>query len=133
MITLLHPLSRGSVHIASADPTARPDIDPAYFKNPLDLDVMVRSVRFAQKIVATPPYAAVRAVPYDPPAEAESDAAVREWCRTRVEPLYHPIGTASMLPKADGGVVDASLKVYGTKNLRVVSPFSSRRALSTRY
>lgn len=120
MITLLHPLSRGSVHITSADPTARPDIDPAYFKNPLDLDVMVRSVRFAQKIVATPPYAAVRATPYDPPAEAESDAAVREWCRTRVEPLYHPIGTASMLPKADGGVVDASLKVYGTKNLRVV-------------
>lgn len=27
-----------------------------------------------------------------------------------------------MLPKEDGGVVDASLKVYGTKNLRVVSP-----------
>ncbi|GKT74228.1 choline dehydrogenase [Colletotrichum tofieldiae] len=25
-----------------------------------------------------------------------------------------------MLPKADGGVVDSSLKVYGTTNLRVV-------------
>jgi choline dehydrogenase-like flavoprotein len=25
-----------------------------------------------------------------------------------------------MLPKADGGVVDAKLKVYGTENLRVV-------------
>jgi choline dehydrogenase-like flavoprotein len=35
--------------------------------------------------------------------------------------VYHPIGTAAMLPRSDGGVVDSSLKVYGTSNLRVVS------------
>lgn len=34
--------------------------------------------------------------------------------------FYHPFSTAIMLPKEDGGVVDTSLKVYGTKNLRVV-------------
>jgi choline dehydrogenase-like flavoprotein len=32
----------------------------------------------------------------------------------------HPIGTASMLPQNQGGVVDTSLKVYGTLNVRVV-------------
>ena len=33
---------------------------------------------------------------------------------------YHPISTAAMLPKDIGGVVDTSLKVYGTSNVRVV-------------
>jgi len=29
-------------------------------------------------------------------------------------------GTAAMLPREEGGVVDANLKVYGTANVRVV-------------
>ena len=32
----------------------------------------------------------------------------------------HPLGTAAMMPKELGGVVDAELKVYGTENVRVV-------------
>lgn len=34
---------------------------------------------------------------------------------------WHPLGSASMLPKEEGGVVDKDLIVYGTNNLRVVS------------
>jgi len=34
--------------------------------------------------------------------------------------MFHPVGTAPLAPKEIGGVVDPSLKVYGTKNLRVV-------------
>ncbi|OHW93910.1 choline dehydrogenase [Colletotrichum incanum] len=34
--------------------------------------------------------------------------------------FYHTVGTCSLLPKADGGVVDAELRVYGTDNLCVV-------------
>lgn len=33
---------------------------------------------------------------------------------------FHPVGTASMLPRNRGGVVSPELKVYGTKNVRVV-------------
>jgi choline dehydrogenase len=33
---------------------------------------------------------------------------------------FHPIGTCSMRPKEDGGVVDPSLRVYSTRNLKVV-------------
>ena len=31
----------------------------------------------------------------------------------------HPSGTAALGPRANGGVVDANLVVYGTRNLRV--------------
>lgn len=37
-----------------------------------------------------------------------------------VEPNHHPIGTASMMARDLGGVVDPKLKVYGTSNVRVV-------------
>lgn len=33
---------------------------------------------------------------------------------------FHPVGTASMLPRNKGGVVNTDLKVYGTKNVRVI-------------
>ena len=32
----------------------------------------------------------------------------------------HIVGTAAMAPREMGGVVDGSLKVYGTTNLRVI-------------
>lgn len=33
---------------------------------------------------------------------------------------WHPCATCSMLPREHGGVVDPNLRVYGTKNVRVV-------------
>lgn len=32
----------------------------------------------------------------------------------------HPLGTCAMMPRLLGGVVDSDLRVYGTKNVRVV-------------
>ncbi|KAJ3718017.1 alcohol oxidase [Lentinula guzmanii] len=126
MIIGLHPLSRGSVHIKSADPFSSPEIDPRYFSNPADLEYMVSGVKFVRKLMRTEPYASAGCKMYDPPEKSAetnedlSDDEIRDWCRTRVISIFHPIGTAAMMPKDDGGVVDSSLKVYGTKNLRVV-------------
>ncbi|KAI0316269.1 alcohol oxidase [Amylostereum chailletii] len=128
----LHPLSRGSVHICSSDPLAAPAIDPGYLKNPRDLDVLVHGVKFARKLLATEPYSSSQPQLFDPSAEViDDEEALRDWCRNRVEPIYHPVGTASMLPKEDGGVVDHELRVYGTKNLRIVDASVLPLELST--
>lgn len=37
-----------------------------------------------------------------------------------VSPNHHALGTAAMMSRNLGGVVDAKLRVYGTSNLRVV-------------
>ncbi|KAI0057964.1 hypothetical protein BV25DRAFT_1320233 [Artomyces pyxidatus] len=121
MTTFLH-VSRGSVHIASSDPLAPPEIDPGYLKDPINLDALLSAVGFMQKVLSSEPFrsAASGISACDPPNAVQSDEAIREWCRLRVEPLAHPVASAPMFPKEDGGVVDATLKVYGTKNLRVV-------------
>jgi len=120
MTGLLHPLSRGSVHISSSDPFSEPIINPAYLEHPLDADQLLSGVRFLQKVASTGPFGKAVIGPYDPPASADTDEALKDWIRGKAEPFYHPVGTAAMLPKEDGGVVDSQLKVYGTKNLRIV-------------
>ncbi|KAI0780704.1 GMC oxidoreductase [Trametes elegans] len=118
---LMHPLSRGHVHIASADPTAPPDFDPKYFSNPLDLELLVNFLKFALKLYETSPLSdAVRQQAFPRPDRCTSDEALIEYVRENCNCFWHPIASASMLPQEDGGVVDPQLKVYGTANIRVV-------------
>lgn len=119
---LTHPLSRGTVHLASADPLAPPAIDPNYFANDADMDLVVHIIEKAIQLFKTPPLAAHIKGPKMPPQELldRGREGLREFIKDNVRPVYHPVGTAAMMPRADGGVVDASLKVYGTTNLRVV-------------
>lgn len=64
------------------------------------------------------------------PEEASSDESLKEYIKQNLGCVFHPVGTASMLPREDGGVVDHELKVYGTANVRVVSRRSSLSRLS---
>jgi choline dehydrogenase-like flavoprotein len=124
----MHPLSRGTVHIGSSDPLAPPLIDPNYFANEADLDLLVHTLTFTIKLMKTPPFADIVRSHVLPAADAiELDEGLagrlREYVRQTVGPVFHPVGTAAMLPLDDGGVVDCNFKVYGTSNLRVVSTF----------
>lgn len=49
-----------------------------------------------------------------------SSKEVRAYIRNHLETLYHPTSTARMAPLSEGGVVDARLKVYGIRGLRIV-------------
>lgn len=64
-------------------------------------------------------------------AEVPLDASDEEWKSfwlSQFRAGWHPIGSAAMLPREWGGVVDGDLKVYGTSNVRIVDasviPFS---------
>lgn len=123
---LMHPLSRGTVHIATADPLAPPAIDPNYFANEADLQLVVRVVQYALRLYGTPPLArhVTRTLLPPPDALARGEEGLAEYVKENCGPVFHPVGTAAMMPREDGGVVDPTLKVYGTSNLRVVSACS---------
>lgn len=121
MTCSMHPISRGWVHIQSADPLVPPLINPNYLGNPLDLKIMVDALKFVRRVTETEPLASTITGRFVPGDEVQTDEQFAEYIKNQVLPVYHPVGTVSMLPREDGGVVDERLLVYGTKNLRVVS------------
>lgn len=75
---------------------------------------MVKSVQFLRKLVKTKAFAPYLAEEAEPgPGVSDSETDIEEWVRGAVRTEYHLIGTASMMPRSDGGVVDTKLKVYG--------------------
>ena len=119
---LMHPLSRGTVHISSTDPLAPPEIDPNYFSNEGDLDLLLKALKFTLNLHKTSPLSQLVKELMVPSAEnLETDEKLKEWVRKGCRHVYHPVGTLAMIPREDGGVVDSRLRVYGTCNLRVVS------------
>lgn len=121
VLSHLYPFSRGSVHIDSADPTAKPTIDPRYFSHPLDAEIMARHMLYMERVAATEPFASLikpGGVRY-PPRLEDLDTA-KEHVRLTSGTTFHPTGTCAMMPKELGGVVDERLLVHGTASLRVV-------------
>ncbi|KAG6833638.1 hypothetical protein H0H93_013131 [Arthromyces matolae] len=120
-VILLHPFFKGSVHISSNDPTAAPVIDHNYLDNEFDVQVLVEGYKLIRKIYENAPLKDLVDHEVSPGPAFQSDAELAEYAKKVIGSTYHPIATASMLPREDGGVVDERLKVYGTANLRVVS------------
>jgi choline dehydrogenase-like flavoprotein len=112
-----HLLSRGSVHINSSKAADYPIINPNYYSVPFDVKVATAGTSYLRKIAATPQYAAILGTEVVPGKGVD----LQNYTTTvGFGTEYHPIGTASMLPRNQGGVVDPSLRVYGTSNVRVV-------------
>jgi choline dehydrogenase-like flavoprotein len=122
---LSHPFSRGSVHLASSDPTAAPVIDAGILRHPADLELHARHSIWMGKIAETEPMASLLKPGGDrlhmPQKLDVTDLErAQELCKELVLSMYHVCGTCAMMPREDGGVVDPRLKVYGTRNVRVV-------------
>ncbi|MFN8515576.1 MAG: GMC family oxidoreductase N-terminal domain-containing protein, partial [Thermomicrobiales bacterium] len=73
--------SRGRVSLEPADPRTTPVIDPAYFTDEADLDLMVAGVRLTREIAASQPLAALIAAELVPGERCADDAQLRDWVR----------------------------------------------------
>ncbi|KAJ5725511.1 CAZyme family AA3 [Penicillium malachiteum] len=124
LVSLLsYPLSRGSVHIGSADPSAAPIIDHGMLRHPVDLEMHARHNIWLDKLVKTEPLASLLkkgGQRLHTPEPVDTLEESKELCKQLILSMYHVSGTCAMMPQEDGGVVDARLKVYGTSNIRVV-------------
>ena len=123
---LMHPSSRGSVHIQSADYRTLPRVDPAYFVNLSDLEITKLGVKHVLKLAETESWKKVaqKCLLYDD-LDKEAKDPIGDYCREWLGTTFHWLGTAAMLPREKGGVVDSRLKVYGVSNLRVVRSYLS--------
>ncbi|KAJ5527723.1 CAZyme family AA3 [Penicillium frequentans] len=121
---LSYPLSRGSVHIQSADPKAAPLIDQAILRHPVDQEMHARhSMWMDTKIAESEAFGSLLKKGGErlhTPERLTDLEKAKDICKELVLSMYHVAGSCAMMPREDGGVVDPQLKVYGTTNLRVV-------------
>ncbi len=121
LVAYMHPFTRGRVHITSTNPKAHPDLDPKYLANPADSGVLTSMISFMRRLLKTSPIAeSIQSVTVPPFDEDTPIEEVNRFVADTLATVHHPVGTASMLPKELGGVVDNRLRVYGSENLRVV-------------
>jgi choline dehydrogenase-like flavoprotein len=118
-VCLLQPRSRGSLTLASNDPTAAPLIDPAFLADADDVARLVRGFKLMRGVLQQPALAghAGRELPNS--AAAQTDAEIEQFVRNHADTIYHPVGSCRMGPGPDD-VVDAQLRVHGVQGLRVV-------------
>jgi choline dehydrogenase len=109
--------SRGRVLLRSADPAARPLVDPNYLSAESDLDTLVAGVRLAREIAACQPLAGLVAGE-DGPGDCD-DERLRDWIRSSLGTMFHPAATCAMGGSGDA-VCDPHLRVRGIDGLRVI-------------
>ncbi|MGE3301852.1 MAG: GMC family oxidoreductase [Hyphomonadaceae bacterium] len=112
------PWSRGDVRLASADPLAAPRVQPNYFADPRDMDVLVRAMTMMRAVIRQPAIAKYVAREVRPGLAAVDDATLRADIRRNASTSYHQAGTCAM-GVDETAVVDAALRVRGVDGLRV--------------
>ncbi|XP_044253273.1 glucose dehydrogenase [FAD, quinone]-like [Tribolium madens] len=133
----LHSKSVGSVRLKSKNPFEYPLIDSRFLSDPenRDINTLYEGIQLALKLAQTRPFQAINATLQGGPLRACKKHPYLSkpywYCALRqlTINLYHPLGTCPMGKSPEkGAVVDANLRVFGIKNLRVadasVFPFA---------
>ncbi|HXB16194.1 MAG TPA: FAD-dependent oxidoreductase [Solirubrobacteraceae bacterium] len=115
---LLTEQSRGTVRLASNDPTAKPIIRNEFYSQGEDMQKLIEGVRLTLEIAAQEALRPFCVEPYNVPA-GETDDALRAHVARTTFAIYHPVGTCRMGSDA-GAVVDEELRVNGLDGLRVI-------------
>jgi choline dehydrogenase len=118
-VSLLDPASRGTVRLASPDPTHAPLIDLRLFHDEGDFVSLLAGaqafIEMSTSGALSPHLDAMFFPSTASPGSTEFAAAARAHTQT----MYHPVGTCAM-GTGEHAVVDPSLRVHGVNGLRVV-------------
>ncbi|KAF8075294.1 hypothetical protein FPV67DRAFT_1476885 [Lyophyllum atratum] len=116
---LQHPYSQGRVYINSSSPFDPIVIDPQYFSHPADIAVLREGIKLVRRLGQTAPMSNALGAETFPGPDVSTEDQIEKWLAGVVATEFHPQATCSMLPRSQGGVVDAKLRVYGLANVRV--------------
>ncbi|PRD52934.1 GMC family oxidoreductase [Phyllobacterium myrsinacearum] len=114
----LHPRSRGTVRLQSADPMAAPLIDPNYWSDPHDRKMSIEGLKLAREIMnqaALKPFVMAERLPGP---KYNSDEELFDYGCANAKTDHHPVGTCKMGTDSMA-VVGLDLKVHGLDGLRV--------------
>ena len=117
LTTLIYPRSRGTLRLASADPTAAPLIDPQYLADPADLDTLTEGTEMVRQVMASSAFRGTVKEEIHPGASVRGQE-LRDQILNRGTSVYHGVGTCRM-GVDELAVVTPDLKVRGVDGLRV--------------
>ncbi|MDO9454463.1 GMC family oxidoreductase [Nocardioides sp.] len=117
LATLIYPKSRGTLRLASADPTASPLIDFQYLSDPSDLEVLGEGSELVRDIMAGAAFGGSVKEEIHPGKDVKGQA-LRDQILNRATSVYHGVGTCRM-GVDELAVVTPDLKVRGIDGLRV--------------
>jgi choline dehydrogenase len=118
MPTLIYPKSRGTLRLASADPSAAPVIDPGYLTEPDDTRLLLDGMELIRATMASPVIAGQVSLELSPGPGYPDRAALARELPNRATSVYHAVGTCRM-GTDERAVVDPALRVRGIDGLRV--------------
>ncbi len=115
---LLNPRSRGTVKLSGSTMNDTLLIDPNFLGDPADIEDMVAGFKITRELMNAKAFKNLISKDLFTP-NIQTDDDIRTVLRTRVDTVYHPVGSCKM-GIDDMAVVDPTLKVYGVQGLRVV-------------
>ena len=117
---IMNPESRGEVKLKSSNPLDLPLINPNFFSNLNDLNLILDSVKLARKIIQTKPLKDIILSEILPGKDLNTNEELTDYCKRTVKTNWHPVGTCKMGSDSDSqAVLNKYLQVKGIKNLRV--------------
>ncbi len=117
LATLIYPKSRGTLRLASADPTAAPLVDFQYLADPADLEVLGEGSEMVREIFAGAAFKGAVKEEIHPGKDLRGQQ-LRDAILNRATSVYHGVGTCRM-GVDELAVVGPDLKVRGVEGLRV--------------
>ena len=126
----LRPESTGHVKAVSADPTAKPEIQPNYLAVQTDRDALLAAMKYLRRLLATPPLADHVIRENFPGPDVQTDEQLMAHARATGSTTYHPVGTCKLGTDPMAVVDPQSMKVIGLAGLRVADASCMPRMVS---